>query len=231
MLQPLNGVRQKSESDAAIQACNDYLRMGSGRKISTLIQDYSNKIKINKRFVPPTDSIGTLYQWSVKFNWDERSSEYDATWEARKNEERLQVFNQALALDFGRVRELIELAEFLKAQLYEQDEDGNFHNVWNPDVKGVGQGNDAIIVDIEKFNPAIIEQYRATLADIAKEVGGRVTKQEVTGKDGGAIKTEQINVNINAENAHDAGNILKQLAELGAIPPARSESGHDSEAE
>lgn len=43
----------------------------------------------------------------------------------------------------------------------------------------------------------------------------------------GAIETRNTNVNINAENAHDAGNILKQLAELGAIPPDPSAGNHD----
>lgn len=187
ILELLSGQKQKGESDAAIVACNDFLRLGAGRKISTLIQSYSNKLKIKRGYEPPTDSAGTLYQWSLKFNWDERASEYDATWEARKNEERNQVFNQSLALDFGRVKELIELAELLKEQIYEQDEDGNFHNVWNPDVKSIGSGEFAERVDIERFNPALIEQYRATLKDIADEVGGRVKKQELTGKDGGAL--------------------------------------------
>ena len=42
-------------------------------------------------------------------------------------------------------------------------------------------------------------------------------------------KSESTNttVNLNAENAHDAGNILRQLIELGAIPPERGEGGHD----
>lgn len=200
LLQPLSGQRQKSESDAAVVACNDFLRLGAGRKISTLIQSYSNKLKIKRGYEPPTDSAGTLYQWSLKFNWDDRASEYDATWEARKNEERQQVFNQALALDFGRVRELIELAELLKEQIYEQDQDGNFHNIWNPDVKSIGSGEFAERVDIERFNSAIIQQYRETLADIAKEVGGRVQKNEHTGANGAPI---QHDVNIRVEDLSD----------------------------
>ncbi len=190
LLQPLSGVRQKSESDAAVQACNDWLRMGAGRSLRELSHNYSQQVTRNKRFKPPTEDYDNLRQWSSKFSWAERATEYDANFESLKNAERQAVFNQSLALDFGRVKELIELAEFLKAQLYEQDENGNFHNVWNPDVKGVGQGPDAMIVDIEKFNPAIIQQYRETLADIAKEVGGRVTKTEVAGKDGGKIQID-----------------------------------------
>lgn len=47
---------------------------------------------------------------------------------------------------------------------------------------------------------------------------GYAERTEVTGADGKPIQTQQTNVNLQAESAHDANNILKQLAELGAIP-------------
>jgi hypothetical protein len=190
LLQPLSGQRQKSETDAAVQACNDWLRMGAGRSLRELTHNYSQQVTRNKRFKPPTEDYENLRQWSSKFSWAERAAEYDANFEALKNEERQAVFNQALALDFGRVKELIELADLLKEQIYEQDEDGKFYNIWNPDVKSIGSGEFAERVDIERFNSALISEYRATLADIAKEVGGRVAKQEVTGANGGAIKVD-----------------------------------------
>lgn len=190
LIQPLNGQRQKGESDVAVIACNDFLRMGVGRKLSDLIHSYSQQITRKRNFAPPTLDYETIRQWSSKFEWAERASAYDAEFEVLKNEERQRVFNQALSLDFGRVKELIELAEFLKEQLYEQDEDGNFCNIWNPDVKGIGKGEDYERIDIERFNSALVSEYRATLKDIADEVGGRVKKQEVTGANGGAIKTE-----------------------------------------
>jgi hypothetical protein len=56
-------------------------------------------------------------------------------------------------------------------------------------------------------------------------------RTEVTGADGGSIRTQQTNVNIAAESAHDASNILKQLAELGAIPSVTSQSHHDTDTE
>jgi hypothetical protein len=187
LLQPLSGERQKSETDIAVVACNDWLRMGEGRNLRELIDQYQLKATRIKGFKPPTLSYSTIKGWSTAFEWSERASLYDANFEALRNEERQKVFSNELVSDFGRVRKLVDLAEFLEGQLYEQDMGGNFHNVWNPDVKGVGSGLDAQIVDIERFNPAIIEQYRATLADIAKEVGGRVEKKEVTGANGGAI--------------------------------------------
>jgi hypothetical protein len=186
-LEPLSGQRQKSESDAAIVACNDWLRMGAGRNLRELIDSYSQKITRNRGFKPPSLSYGTIRQWASSFNWSERATEYDANFEAIRNEERAKVFASELVSDFGRIRKLLELADFLEGQLYEQDPDGNFHNVWNPDVKSVGSGDNAERVDIERFNPAIISEYRATMKDIAEEVGGRTKKLEHTGADGGAI--------------------------------------------
>lgn len=73
----------------------------------------------------------------------------------------------------------------LLAALMEKDLFGGF--LWTEDVKGVGNGPIAEIVDYEVFNSAEVAAYRGVLDDIAKETGGRVQKQEVTGEDGGAI--------------------------------------------
>jgi hypothetical protein len=196
-LNPLRGQKQSNESEAAVMACNDWLRMGAGRSLRELVNAYQQTATIKRGFKPPTLSYETLRTWASRFDWAERATQYDSDFEAIKNEERYQVFNEALALDFGRVRKLVHLANFLEAQLYEQsepDDDGiaHFLNIWVHDVKSVGAGDNAERVDIERFNSALIEQYRATLADIAKEVGGRVAKQEISGKDGGAIETTVI---------------------------------------
>jgi hypothetical protein len=53
------------------------------------------------------------------------------------------------------------------------------------DVKVVGTGDAAEVVDIERFNSALFTQYRETLNDLAKEAGGRVQKQEVSGQTAG----------------------------------------------
>lgn len=194
-LNPLRGQKQSNESEAAVMACNDWLRMGAGRSLRELVNSYQQTATIKRSFKPPTLSYETLRTWASRFDWAERATQYDSEFEAIKNEERNQVFNEALALDFGRVRKLVNLANFLEAQLYEQsepDEDGiaHFLNIWVHDVKSVGSGESAERVDIERFNSALISEYRATLADIAKEVGGRVAKSELTGANGGAIKHE-----------------------------------------
>jgi hypothetical protein len=73
----------------------------------------------------------------------------------------------------------------LLAALMEKDIMGGF--LWTDQVKGVGSGDIAEIIDYEEFNSAEVIQYRGVLDDIAKETGGRVVKQEHTGADGGAI--------------------------------------------
>lgn len=162
--------------------------MGIGRTLSDLLSRYTEI----HRDTPPTQSIDTLKRWSSKYSWSERTIGYDTTWEERKNEERNHVFNMELALDYGRVKKLIRLADMLEEQIYEQGENGDLHNVWLPDVKQIGSGEWAERVDIERFNGALISEYRATLDDISKEVGGRIRKQELTGAGGGAILWSQV---------------------------------------
>lgn len=181
-LELLSGQRQSGESDNAVVACNDWLRMGTGRTLGKLLSKYNDM----RQKSAPTQSLNTLQQWSFKFDWQARATEFDAGWEARKNAEREAVMNYGLALDFERVTELYRLADFLRAQIYEKGAPDPvtgyqpFHNVWIPDVKSIGGGEFAERVDIERFNSALLAEYRATLDDIAKEVGGRVKKSDVT---------------------------------------------------
>ncbi len=182
-LKPLAGRRQPRESDKAVIACNDYLRMGAMRSIRKLLGQYCQQSANN----PPTIRFRTLAAWSSKYNWQERASAYDAAWDERKTEERNRVMGKGLALDYERVKRLMRLADFIEGQLYQQSEKGDYHNVWLPDVKQIGSGPEAERVDIERFNAAIISEYRSALDDLAKETGGRIKKQEIAGKDGGDI--------------------------------------------
>ena len=67
----------------------------------------------------------------------------------------------------------------LLAALMEKDLFGGF--LWLDQVKGVGSGDIAEIVDYEEFNASEVVQYRGVLDDIAKETGGRVQKTEAEG--------------------------------------------------
>lgn len=187
----LSGEVQSDESSRAIQACNDFLRLGPGRSLPRLAEQYT---KSNQE-QPPTKSLGTLKKWSMQYAWAERAAGYDATViEAQKNARRRSIMEEGLALDYERVDKLKRLASFLEGQIYEQGEGGVYHNVWVPDVKQIGAGEFVERVDIERFNPAIIEQYRETLNDIAEETGGRRKSLEVTGKDGGPMQITRVEV-------------------------------------
>jgi hypothetical protein len=124
--------------------------------------------------------LDTLKRWSSRYGWQKRADIYDAELERQKNERCKEVMESGLALDFERTDELKGLAHFLIDQIYEQGEDGDYHNVWLPDVKQIGSGKDAERVDIERFNAAIIDQARGVLDDLAKETGGRHKKADVS---------------------------------------------------
>lgn len=175
-IEPLAGQRQKRESIRAVEACNDWLRLGPGRTLRGLLDSYS-KIEKNEA---PTTSRATLMAWSSRYLWAKRAEEYDTRLEAEKNERARQIMESGLALIYERVGKLKTLADFLEGQMYEQGEDDVFHNVWLPDVKQIGSGEYAERVDIERFNAAIIAEFRATLDDLAKETGGRKQAMDVT---------------------------------------------------
>lgn len=185
-IRPLAGQRQKGETRKATLACNDWLRDGRGRSLRKLWDKY-REIPHDTENQPPTQSYNTLQAWSKRYHWQQRADEYDAELERQKNENRREVMESGLALDFERVSELKHLGIFLIEQIYEQGKDGVYHNVWLPDVKQIGSGDQAERVDIERFNAAIISELRGVLDDLAKETGGRIAKQEITGAGGGDI--------------------------------------------
>lgn len=84
---------------------------------------------------------------------------------------------EALAEGYAKKEERVHKLSILAA-LLENDLFGGM--LWLDDVKGVGAGAAAITVDFEKFNDGEVAAYRGLLDDIAKEVGGRVTKQDIT---------------------------------------------------
>jgi len=177
MIEPLVGQRQRNETAKAVQGCNDYLRMGPGRSLAALHRCYL-EIPENAQ---PTRSYDTIRTWSERYEWAERAEAYDMQLEQQKNQRRDEIMASGLALAHERVEKLKWLAAFLEEQIQEQGEDGVYHNVWLPDVKQIGSGEYAERVDIERFNAALISEYRAALDDLAKETGGRIHKQELSG--------------------------------------------------
>jgi len=189
--------------------------MGAGRSLASLQRAYTDQHDIT----PPTQSIDTLKRWSIHYGWQARAESYDAQIERQKTARATEIMHSGLALEHERVEKLERLATFLEEQIYEQGEDGVFHNVWLPDVKQIGAGEFAERVDIERFNSALIDQYRGTLDDLAKETGGRRNKTEVSGPDGGPIETETNVTGIGAGIAEVVALFDKARTRAGAGDP------------
>lgn len=158
--------------------------------------------------------MGTLKNWSSRYNWQDRAEEYDAELEHQKNERRQQVMESGLALDFERVDQLKRVGHFLIDQIYEQGEDGTYHNIWLPDVKQIGSGNSAERVDIERFNAAIIGELRGVLDDLAKETGGRIKGVDVTSGGQSLFDLEEWK-----RKAQEQRQAIEQMEEPGCGPP------------
>ncbi len=191
----LMGEPRERESRRAIIACNDYLRMGSGRTLVLLGQRY----RVSTQNNVPTTSQSTIEFWSKRFDWQARAGAYDAELERQKNEaeakRREEILGSGFALHYERVSALKEVADLLlteiRAQAGEDEVDPlvigvdastasqrERPSVWLRDVKQIGAGEDAEKVAIVRFNAAIFDKFYQALDDIAKEVGERVTKTQ-----------------------------------------------------
>lgn len=75
---------------------------------------------------------------------------------------------EGLATVERRVKRLVQLAERLEDDLLDESV-----SLWLPQVKSIGSGENAQVVDYEIFNRSEIEAYRGLLDDIARELGHR----------------------------------------------------------
>lgn len=162
-VQLLAGERIEGETDKAVIALNDYLRMGIGRSLEKLYHIYT-ETTLEK---PPTYSLRWLKEWSRLYGWQERASAYDALMDVAKTEEINRLRTEGLATDYERIRELDELYQALK------DEFNGGKGLWYKDTKLSAKGD---TVDVDVFNKALVDSMRGVLDDIAKETGGRKTE-------------------------------------------------------
>ena len=100
-----------------------------------------------------------------------------------------------LALKAERVKKLAKLAGLMEEDLF-----GGV--LWTQDVKMIGAAPFQERVEFEEFNTAEVQQYRGVLDDIAKEVGDRAQRNEITGKDGEPLAIRTIEVVLPAEDKH-----------------------------
>lgn len=107
-----------------------------------------------------------------------------------KNEEEFDALKTGLALKENRVQLLQELADKMKSDLFENN------LLWTDEVKGVGSADNFQLIDYKLFNSSEVQQLRGVLSDIADEVGGRVQRKEVTGKDGKPLIPDRPRVDL-----------------------------------
>jgi hypothetical protein len=120
--------------------------------------------EINNRaatFIPPF----TVSRQQVDYFRKTRKVEIEALIKAGEQD----ALTEGLAVKAERVKKLKMLAALMEKDLF-----GGF--LWTDQVKGVGSGDIAEIVDYEEFNAAEVVQYRGVLDDIAKELGDRKEK-------------------------------------------------------
>ena len=124
--------------------------------------------EVNERaaeFVPPFNVSGPQLTYYRK----SRQVDIEALIAAGEHE----ALTTGLATKSGRVKKLKQLAALLEADLFGD-------SLWLDQVKGIGSGDIAQIVDYEEFNKAEVDAYRGVLDDIAKEMGHRPVKQDIT---------------------------------------------------
>lgn len=192
------GEIKEGESNKAITACNDYLRMGIGRSLYKLVARYQTAAKS-----VPTKRLGTLKEWSTTYGWQERADIYDKVIDAEKtaiaDERRKEIMQSGLALEHERVNELNEIYEKLKIEFIKS-------GLWYTDTKLSSTG---IAVDVDVFNKPLIDSLRATLDDLAKETGGRKQKTEISGKDGEPIKTQDVGIDYSKLSTDQIAELIR----------------------
>lgn len=125
----------------------------------------------------PKEAPSKWYELARKWQWKERAAAYDAhltaELEAEIESEKARVLVEGFAQRHRRIATLNAKAE----QLLAMTEDPA--KIWLADVKSIGTGPTAERVDLVTFNAQLFHELRATLADIAAELGERVKKKEL----------------------------------------------------
>jgi hypothetical protein len=120
----------------------------------------------------------TWYNAHKAWDWEKRATAWDAHClklaAERIESERVDALTQGFAVKAERIQALNDLAETLLAEV------GDEERRWLRDVKSIGAGDNAERVETERFNAPLVHEFRGLLDDIAAEVGGRVSKTDIT---------------------------------------------------
>lgn len=162
-----------------------YLRLGTKRSVNAVFKKEAPKNPEKPRTVAGNDWYDIAKQW----NWEKRARDYDTHQRAEEDriieEERDKVLRSGFALQHKRIELLGKMSRKLIAMTNDEAK------IWIPETKTTTFGEEkSQVVEKVVFNAplfTLIDKYQDS---IAKEMGERVKKQELTGKDGGSMEFE-----------------------------------------
>lgn len=191
------------ETAKAMQAFNDYYALGPNRSLDKLYEQYRERPKAEV----PTHRRATLAQWSSAHGWQERVMAKDAEIALVQFEEiKRLAASTGYAVWQKRVWDLNRLAE----TLFEEVQDPE--NRWARDVKGIGRGKNFREVEIVRFNAPLVKEFRATLDDLAKEMGERVQGIAIAA----SVQVENLD-EVRERRWAQAGPALRRALEAGEV--------------
>ena len=116
-----------------------------------------------------------------------------------------------LAIKENRVKLLEELAQLLKVDIFQNN------LLWLEQAKGLGSGENYERYDYREFNTQEVAQLRGILDDIAAEVGERVRKQELTGKDGKPLIPPKPKLNLSSLTEEELDAVEKAVLAIERV--------------
>ena len=189
-----------------------YLHLGPQRK---LMEAYRQEC-LDRNLPVPTYPSGAWRRAETEWQWKKRADAYDkhmiAQARAAYDAQRHEILSTGLALQHERVQLLKDMASQLNSFRNNPD------LLWLKQSKQVGGGRNTQIIEETVFNAPIVRELRGVLDDIAKEVGGRVAKTELTGKDGTAL---QVHLTL-PETENTSGSALSVVEDAGESSPLAS---------
>lgn len=152
-----------------------YRNAGPGRTLLGTVHAEEAR-KSNKK--PSKYIPGAWSNACERWNWKARAEQYDANQQAQAEERRRalleleqaeieRILTTGYALMHKRIEGLAEMADLIKKSFIDENAEEKINFAW--------------------VTPDKIREYRGCLDDIAKELGQRIKKNELTGKDGGPL--------------------------------------------
>lgn len=177
---------EEGEPDLWYGRFRAYLLMGIKRSVNAVFAKEARKDGKRRGIEAP----GAWYDTEKTWKWKERARAYDESVRVEEDriiaEEKEKILRSGYALMHKRVQELDRLSRRLVAMTKDEDK------VWLPDVKSIQVGIEIYErVDLVHFNAPLFTLIEKYFASIAAELGERVKKQELTGKNGGPLEVRE----------------------------------------